>query len=182
MQDFLVYTTTRANQSVQLIYRQQYAKKITLEDGTDVPITETGALNYRFPEAGEHKVWIEFKEDIITFSWSFFNCPELTSIPENLFANNTVVIDFSFCFSSCTRLTSIPANLFANNTAVTIFSNCFSNCIRLTGNVPVDTDGTPIYNRSGRGKDGYAIVRSCADCFRDCSGLTGYNSIPSGWK
>ena len=264
-QDYLVYTTTGASQSVQLIYNQQYAKKITLEDGTDVPITGTGSLNYTFADAGNHKVTIEFKEDVTSFSscfqgctsltsipenlfancpnatnftWCFYNCsgltgsipenlfasntaatyftlcfcncsgltgsiPEnlfatntavdsftqcfedcinLTSIPDNLFVNNTAVTSFERCFRSCSGLTgSIPENLFANNTAVTTFSYCFYDCTGLTGKVPVDNDGTPIYNRSGNGKEGYAIVDYYRYCFDGCSGLTDYNSIPSAW-
>ena len=155
VQTCCVYTTTGASQSVQLIYNKQYANKITLEDGTDVPITGTGELNYTFAEAGEYKVWIEFKED---------------------------VTNFSQCFSGCTSLTSIPETLFASNTKVNDFSNCFSYCSGLTGNVPVDNDATPIYNRSGSGKKGYAIVKNYADCFYNCTGLTDYSSIPSGWK
>ena len=205
------FTTTRANESVTLINYQKYAKKITLEDGTDVPITGTGALSYTFAEAGEHKVVIEFKEDVTNFSNCFYLCPNLTSIPENLFTNNTAVTnftncfyyctgltgsipenlfsnntkvtDFSYCFSNCTGLTgSIPENLFANNTAVTNFTNCFNRCSGLTGNTPTDNDGTPIYNRSGEGKEGYAIVTSYSYCFQNCTNLTDYSSIPSGWK
>ena len=236
VQTCCVYTTTEASQSVQLINNQEYAKKITLEDGMDVPITGTGALNYTFAEAGEHKVYIEFKEDVTDFTSCFSYCTGLTSIPENLFATNTAVTDFrecflgctkltnipenlfanntavtgftscfwacrgltsvpqslfatntkvtnfSQCFWACTGLTSIPENLFANNTAVTNFGYCFYQCSGLTGNVPVDNDGTPIYNRSGSGKEGYAIVKSYSDCFYKCTGLTDYNSIPSGWK
>ena len=258
----LTYTTTGASQSVQLINKQEYAKKITLEDGTDIPII-AGALSYTFDEAGEHKVTIEFKEDVTDFRYCFSGCTGLTSIPENLFASNTAVTNFSSCFSGCTSLTSIPANLFASNTAVTnfrecflrcsgltsipanlfasntavttfemcflgcsgltsipanlfasntavtkfsgcfslcsgltsipekLFANntaatdfdiCFYNCTGLTGNVPVDNDGTPIYNRSGEGKEGYAIVTSCGSCFYNCTGLTDYSSIPSNWK
>ena len=118
---------------------------------------------------------------VTDFNTCFSYCSGLTSIPETLFSNNTAVTDFSFCFSNCTGLTSIPANLFASNTAVTSFSSCFYNCYGLRGNVPVDNDSTPIYNRSGEGKDGYAIVTSYSRCFQYCSGLTDYNSIPSGW-
>ena len=283
------YTTTGASQSVRLINKQEYAKKITLEDGTDVPITGTGALSYTFADIGEHKVTIEFDEDITGFSLCFSgctgltsipanlfancpnvtdfggcfsNCSGLTSIPENLFANNTTVTDFHQCFyqcsnltsipetlfstntavinfancfaycsgltsipenlfanntkvfyfgscfsncsglrsipdklfstntavnnfygcfSGCTGLTSIPENLFANNTAVTSFDSCFRNCTGLTGNCPTDNDGTPIYNRSGEGKEGYAIVTSYSGCFAGCTGLSDYASIPSSW-
>ena len=231
----LTYTTTRASQNVTLIGKQEYAKKITLEDGTDIPITGTGLLNYTFAEDGEHKVTIELKEDVTDFwncfsycrsltsipenlfanntavtgfSYCFSDCEGLTSIPENLFANNTAVTDFThcfsdcsgltsipetlfstntavtsfgYCFSGCSSLTSIPENLFANNTAVTNFSDCFYGCTSLTGNVPVDNDGTPIYNRSS-GKSDYAHVTSYNDCFYNCTGLTDYNSIPSDWK
>ena len=230
------YTTTRASQSVKLINMPEYAKKITLEDGTDIPITGTGSLNYTFADIGEHKVTIEFKEDVTNFSWCFYGCTSLTSIPANLFANNTAVTSFSecfrncsgltsipenlfasntdvttfgscfsgctsltsipdnlfanntavnsfyYCFLDCSGLTSIPHNLFANNTAVTDFSMCFLGCSGLTGNCPIDNDGTPIYNRSGNGKEGYAIVRFYSYCFTGCSGLSDYSSIPSGWK
>ena len=343
----LTYTTTEEIGNFRVIAHQEYAKKITLEDGTDVPITGTGALNYTFDEAGNHKVAIEFKEDVTSFSECFEFCSALTSIPENLFASNTAVTnfsgcfwgcsgltsipeklfadntavtdfsncfsyctgltsisanlfanntavtvfrecfsfcsgltgsipenlfanntavttfrycfskcsgltgsipenlftnntavttfrgcfdccsgltsipanlfancpnatDFGYCFSECSGLTSIPANLFANcpnatdfsrcfsgctsltgsipenlfatNTAVTDFSYCFSGCTSLTGNVPVDSDRTPIYNRSGNGKSGYEIVTSYSDCFQSCTGLTDYSSIPSDWK
>ena len=236
LQDFLVYTTTSANQSVKLIARKQYAKKITLEDGTDVPITGTGVLNYTFADAGNHKVTIEFKEDVTNFSNCFKDCTGLTSLPENLFANNTAVTNFNYCFSGCTSLTSIPESLFANNTAVTSFSACFSNCsgltsipdnlfanntsvinfgncftdctgltslpenlfasntkvtffsycfghcTGLTGNCPIDNDGTPIYNRSGEGKPGYAIVKNHSGCFYNCTKMADYYSIPVSWR
>ena len=126
------YTTTGASQSIKLINYQEYTKKITLEDGTDIPITGRGELNYTFPEAGEHKVTIEFKEDANTLYGCFQGCSGLTSIPENLFANNTAVKYFYDCFSGCSGLTSIPDNLFSSNTAVIDFSNCFSGCTGLT--------------------------------------------------
>ena len=204
--EYWVYTT-RASQGVKLMHKQEYAKKITLEDGTDVPITETGPLYYTFDDAGEHKVAIELTEDVNTLSECFYNCPDLTSIPENVFAKNTAVTDFyscfygctsltsipnnlfgnntkvtnfSTCFRECSGLTSIPENLFANNTAVTSFDDCFRDCSGLTGSCPVDNDGTPIYNRSS-GKEGYAIVTWYNGCFNNCTGLTDYNSIPSDW-
>ena len=184
------FTTTRASQNVKLINKQEYAKKITLEDGTDIPITGTGALNYIFADAGEHKAAIEFKEDVTnfnrcfescsgltsipdnlfanntavtTFGYCFSGCSSLTSIPENLFANNTAVTGFSYCFSFCSGLTSIPDNLFANNTAVTNFSFCFENCSGLTGSIPEN-----LFSNN-------TAVTNFSSCFRECSGLT---SIP----
>ena len=118
---------------------------------------------------------------VTDFSYTFQYCSGLTSIPENLFSNNTKVTDFSWAFENCNSLTSIPSNLFSNNTAVTSFYGTFHSCSGLTGNVPTDTDGTPIYNRSTPGKSGYAIVTSYTGCFYNCTGLTDYSSIPSSW-
>lgn len=153
-QDYLVYTTTSDNQSVQIIYEQEYAQRIYLEDGTELDVSGTGKLNYTFQNAGEHKVWIEFKEDVTDFSNCFYRCAGLTSIPENLFAANTAVTEFRYCFYGCTNITS----------------SC-----------PIDNDGTPIYNRSS-GKDGYAVVTSNGKCFYNCTKMADYDSIPSGWK
>ena len=119
---------------------------------------------------------------VTAFSNTFNQCSGLTSIPTNLFSNNTAVTNFSFAFNYCSGLTSIPANLFSNNTKVTDFSYTFQNCRGLTGTVPTDTDGTPIYNRSGEGKEGYAVVTNYYYCFANCTGLTDYNSIPEDWK
>lgn len=203
-----IYTTTRTNQLVMIIYQKQYAKRIYLEDGTELDVNGSGSLGYVFPEIGDHKVWIEFKKDVTDFSYCFQACSELTSIPENLFANNTAVTnfygcfqacsgltsipenlfanntavtDFSYCFGNCYSLTSIPANLFANNTAVTNFYGCFYHCHNLTSSCPIDNDGTPIYNRSS-GKSGYSIVTSYKYCFYNCTDMADYASISSDWK
>ena len=158
----VTYTTTGTSENVRLIYRQQYVNKITLEDGTDVPITGTGALNYTFGDIGEHKVAIEFKKDVTDFSDCFYNCSALTNIPANLFANCPNVTDFSDCFRYCSGLTSIPENLFSTNTAVTNFAFCFSDCSGLTS-IPENlfTNCTAVTDFNG--------------CFISCSELT---SIP----
>jgi hypothetical protein len=69
---------------------------------------------------------------ITSFQDCFAGCTSLTTIPATLFANNTAVINFTYCFNACTSLTTIPANLFANNTAVTSFGVCFFGCTSLT--------------------------------------------------
>ena len=258
-----VYTTTSANEAVKIIDEQAYAKRIYLEDGTELDVSGSMALDYTFPEIGEHKVWIILKPDVTdlfscfrdcsrltsipgnlfanntdvtdftscfrgcsrltsipenlfatntavtnfnycfmgcsgltsipgnlfanntavtSFSGCFDDCSGLTSIPENLFANNTVVTNFGACFNNCSGLTSIPENLFAANAAVTDFSSCFNDCTNLTSSCPIDNDGTPIYNRSGNGKEGYAVVGSYSSCFFNCTKMADYASIPSGWK
>ena len=189
-QDYLTYTTTGTSQSVQLINNQEYANKITLEDGTDIPITGTGALFYTFADIGEHKVTIEFKEDVTNFSRCFLNCSGLTSIPENLFSTNTAVTDFSWCFQYCSGLTSIPDNLFTNNTVVKYFTHCFERCRGLTS-IPENlfANNTAITDFSGgfKGCKGLTsipenlftnntAVTDFSGCFSGCTGLA---SIPA---
>ena len=157
-----IYTTTKANQSVQIINKKEYAQRIYLEDGTELDVSGSGALKHIFPEAGDHKVWIILKTGVTNFSVCFQTCPRLTSIPGNLFANNADVTDFVACFSNCFGLTSIPGNLFANNTAVTNFNSCFIGCSGLTS-IPANLFATN------------TAATSFISCFGSCSGLT---SIP----
>ena len=203
----LVYTTTSANQSVQLTYYKEYFEYIETEDGVE-DLSGTGALNHTFVNVGEHKVKVLFKKGLTNFSHCFYGCYELTSIPSDLFANNSEVTDFShcfygcyeltsipnglfanntkvtsfrYCFYGCYELTSIPSDLFANNSEVTDFSHCLQYCRELTSSTPLDNDGTPLYNRS-EGKEGYSIVNNHTSCFYRCTLMSDYSSIPSDWK
>ena len=112
-----------------------------------------------------------WSSDVDTFSNCFRRCTGLTTIPSNLFDNNTAVTDFNSCFYNCTSLTTIPSDLFDNNTAVTSFNGCFGGCTSLTSTVPTLWDETKwpevaLYNR----------------CFRDCTSAANYADIPSDWK
>ena len=159
-----------------------------MQEFVSLVMNESGLTEYVISVDGPFEVgnsWdleIKFKESITDCIGLFYHSIALTEIPADIFNNCTEITDFSYTFSFCSGLTSIPENLFKYNTAVTNFSQTFSGCTGLTGNVPTDTDGTPIYNRSGEGKDGYAIVTYYTDCFRNCTGLTDYSSIPLGWK
>lgn len=119
---------------------------------------------------------------VTSFSGCFQECTGLTSIPEGLFNNNSEVISFRSCFRSCYNLTSIPEGLFKNNTKVTSFTDCFSSDSKLTSNCPIDNDGTPIYNRSSPGKEGYSIVTDPYYCFLNCYQMADYGQIPSSWR
>ena len=179
----VTYTTTGASQEIKLANKQEYLDYCKIVDtDEELSITGTGALNHTFENPGEHKVELKFKDDATTLASGFSGCSQLTSISENLFSNCTKVTNFKSTFSGCRGLTSIPANLFSNNTAVTDFRYTFENCSGLNGSVPVDSDGTPIYNRSGEGKEGYAIVTNYKDCFYQCQRLSDYSSIPEDWK
>lgn len=158
----LVYTTTSANQSVQLTHNKEYFEYIETEDGVE-DLSGSGALNHTFVNVGEHKVKVLFKKGLTDLSYCFYGCTKLTSIPNNLFENNPEVTIFTSCFEGCTRLTSIPEGLFINNTKVTDFTYCFYRCTELTS-IP---DGL------------FANTPEVVDfrfCFYKCTGLT---SIPS---
>lgn len=149
----LVYTTTSANQSVQLTYYKQYFAYVETEDGVE-DLSGTGTLDHTFVNPGEHEVKVLFKKGIINFNRCFYGCTALTSIPERLFANNTKVTNLKWCFYNCTGLTS---------------------------STPLDNDGTPLYNRS-EGKEGYSVVGIHDKCFYGCTLMSDYSSIPSDWK
>ena len=121
-----------------------------------------------------------YNTEIGSFSSCFEGC-ELTSIPKNLFRYNTKVTEFRYCFSTNNGLTSIPEDLFMYNPKVTNFTYCFYGCGKQK-TMPIDSDGTPIYNRSSPGKPGYSIVNDFGNCFYNCRSIEGYDSIPSGWK
>ena len=131
-----------------------------MQEFASLAMNESGFTDYIISVDGPFEVgnsWdlgIKFKEGITDYIGLFYNSFSLNEIPENLFSNNTAVTDFSRTFYYCTGL---------------------------TGNVPTDTDGTPIYNRSTPGKEGYAVVTGYTECFYGCTGLTDYDSIPSSW-
>lgn len=51
----------------------------------------------------------------LTIAEAMFADTAITSIPEDLFANNPLLEDATSCFQACASITSIPGNLFANN-------------------------------------------------------------------
>lgn len=147
-----IYTTTKEKELVYIIARKEYAQRIYLEDGTELDVSGTGFLGYTFPNAGEHKVWIELKQDIE---------------------------DLSNCFNN-TQLEVISKNLLQNVKKVNNFTACFTNTLRLRGETPKDEDGGELWEREG--KEGYPNKIDGTDCFWMCTGLSNYNSIPDDWK
>lgn len=148
--------------------------------------------------------------EITSFQNTFLNCSGITEIPENLFSYTTrittlvsvfdgtsistvpekllsniktprEVTNINGIFSNCASLVSIPEYIFADFINITVFSNFFFNCSKLTI-MPKDNDGTPVYNRSGEGKEGYAIVTNYVNAFRGCTSMEGYDQIPADWK
>ena len=123
----------------------------------------------------------------------FYNCTNLTHIPERLFENNKEATDFSGCFSDCYRLyrfEQIPAGLFENNKKATDFSRCFSGCgfryipERLFENNKEATDFSSCFNgctQLSQIPEGLFAnnpnVMKFTSCFSSCSQLS---QIPEG--
>ena len=123
---------------------------------------------------------------VTDFSFTFSACSALKSIPENLFANNSAVTDFFRTFYGCLALKSIPSSLFDNNRKVTSFSfTCtFHGCSALTGESPytmIDGQKVHLYERADY-PEHFTAPTGFQDCFYECTKLTDYAQIPSGWK
>jgi len=122
-----------------------YTTTSTLYHYYDTPqeytITIEGAVNY-ISFQGEQRL-VRVLSPLPEFSTStsmdhlFESCTNLTSVPENLLANNPSMINFSSTFENCTSLQSIPADLFLNNQDATNFWATFANCTSLQG-IPAD--------------------------------------------
>lgn len=105
---------------------------------------------------------------VTSFYATFGACTNLTQIPEKLFENNINVVSFESTFSICTTLTQIPRNLFINNINVISFEGTFQNCVALKG------DAIALWERTN--------ITSHLRCYSNCTMLSNYYSIPTGWK
>lgn len=112
--------------------------------------------------------------NVTVMSYLFQGCTSLTSIPSGLFDNCVLVADFNTLFSGCSSLKTIPSNLFANCENITNLSYAFSECIALISQCPIDSDGNPIYNRT--------TITNHEDCFKNCTKMVDFSSIPYDWK
>ena len=114
-------------------------------------------------------------KDVTDFSHAFAQT-EITSIPENLFANCPNVTDFSYAFYA-TQITSMPENLFDNCMKVESFFETFGLCTELKGlAIELWTRGT---NDSA---NDYQGTPDGEGCFDRCTQLDNYDQIPSYWK
>ena len=111
---------------------------------------------------------------VTTFAYAFYECRSLPSIPPGLFGKNTAVTSFAYAFYGCTNLTSFPSDLFAKNTNVTTYASAFEGCIRLTGASPTNSAGLKLWELTP--------TPIGTNCFKNCSNLTDYATIPAGWK
>ena len=157
-------------------------------DGTEYTITAKGTIKKLYNNSDSFRQClteiIHIGDcGIISMEGAFYECKNLTSIPEGLFDKCTEVTDFSSVFGNCTSLTSIPEGLFDYNTKVTDFSYAFMWCNSLT-TIPVGLfdNCTEVTNFSGAFDwcsalqsipeglfDNNTKVTSFAHTFRACS-------------
>ena len=113
-------------------------------------------------------------KDVTDFS-SAFAQTEITSIPENLFANCPKVTNFSWAFLR-TEITSIPKGLFDNCMKVESFVSTFYACAELKGlAIELWTRGT------NSGLNDYQGTPNGWGCFYGCEQLDNYDQIPAYW-
>lgn len=120
--------------------------------------------------------------NVTSFS-ATFRGTDITSIPNGLFTTNTKVTTFEQTFRDCTSLTSIPSSIFNFNTEVTTFYYTFYNCSSLTGNSDelwLNPSGASNYTLTSPDYD--SGVPNGNKCYRYCTGLDDYDSIPDYWK
>lgn len=116
------------------------------------------------------------------FSYTFERCFALNGpIPNGFFKNNVNVTTFAGVFYNCSGLTgAIPNDLFDGTYNVSAFTSAFQNCSGLTGTTPTGTDNLELWERAGQ--PGYPTTITGTTCYRNCTNLTNYSSIPTTWR
>ena len=97
---------------------------------------------------------------VSTFMQAFYQCTSLAALPEDLFAAAEWNESFQYAFSGCTALENIPAGLFAGNPNVKSFQQTFNQCSALR-TIP-----------EGLFDAVETTAVTFASCFQDCKSLT----------
>ena len=155
--------------------------KIYEPEPDKIPIKYMNAKFQQIPE------WLFSKKVTSKQISKFWNCDNITNIPEKLFENNINVINFEYAFYKCVGITNIPRNLFKNNTKVTNFSFMFYN----SGITEIPED---LFKNNINAEDFSEIFFNCpritsipenlfencinAKKFKSTFGATGITSIP----
>lgn len=201
----LVYKT---DSNVKLINKAEYCQSVIADGKELITGNESGPLSVS--ELKDGNVFIIFKGDVTSFKDAFETCNFLTTIPDNLFADNPKAVnfgaafihcgdlkipgnlfvncpkvtDFSYLFHLCDKLTNIPNNLFDGNTEVTNFEGTFSGCDALTGESPYTMIGNKkvhLYERANY-PDHFTTPTEHQNCFYVCASLFDFGEIPEDWK
>jgi len=135
--------------------------------------------------------------NILTFSEGFFDClnylptyafvltfqtSKLKSVPRNFLPSLAGVTlptsCFQYCFMSCANLQTIGENFLSltdnTGTVSNAFYGMFYGCTALT-TPPLMANGQKLYEY-------YPTTYGSGQCFRNCTALPDFDSIPSTWK
>ena len=120
-------------------------------------------------------------EFVTDFTYAFYHCNSLASIPERLFYYCSNVTYFMSTFSNCINLTFIPDGLFYYCSNVTNFSDTFFGCINLTS-IP---DGLFYYcsnvtNFSGIFFGCSSLTSIPENLFANCPNVTDFSKVFGG--
>lgn len=86
-------------------------------------------------------------------------------------------------FAGCSVLKNIQPRIFDNCKSITNFRDCFNGCSKLTGESPYTTvNGKKIKLWERSPENGFAKPTIYDGCFRGCTNLSDYDSIPNDWK
>ncbi len=133
------------------------------------PEPEEILVNYRKGKFTEIPEWLFSKKENSQGTSKFFNCDNITTIPENLFKNCVNVKTLSEVFYNCKGLTSIPENLFKYNTEVVQLERVFEGCENIT-NIP-----TELFKHNIKLKKTEAIFGRCKNIANIPENLFKYN-------
>lgn len=167
------FTTTSANQNVQITYNQALFSDISI-DGQSQTIG-TGALNHTFASAGEHEVEYKALDTTLIPINAFFGCTGLTSIS----IPNSVTTIGDSAFFGCTGLTSISIP----NSVTSIGGQAFQSCSGLTSvtipNSVTTIGGSAFWFCSGLTSVtiGNSVEEIGESAFQNCYGLTNITSL-----
>lgn len=132
---------------------------------------------------------------IETFEETFLGCAALETLPEKLFSaleGGTKSVIFANSFNGCSALKRLPAGLFDTVCRISSINGCFEGCKSLTGESPytmVGEEKVHLYERVQSTTENPtpflrvpSLKSSHEACFKGCSGLTDYATMPDEWK
>lgn len=120
------------------------------------------------------------------FNNMFYKCTSLTSVPAGLFKACTAAQNFSYLFVGCSGIKTIPAALFDKALMASKFDYAFAGCTGLTGESPYTMcNGNKIHlyeRKEYYNLGGFNNRIIGTKCFYNCTGLSDYEDITTGWK
>ena len=112
----------------------------------------------------------------------FDSCVALTAIPAHIFDGCPAITSFQYAFYGCNHVVqALDGDIFRYNVLANNYNATFYACAGLTGHGWGDASApnTIMYWPT---QPGHAALVSNAQCFRNCTALDSYSSIPVAWR